>query len=433
MMETIVYPISTNYRKEWGEWEAVREIVQNAIDSNSKVIFDYQEDTKQLYVEDQGPGFELRHLLIGETEKDGQETIGKFGEGLKLALLTLVSQGKSVQIQSNDLCLYPKLVKMFDADVLAIDYERSNNPIIGTWVLISNIEKNYRDHFVSLDKTECFKECPLLDSENLYIKGIYVKPMPGLCGYNLVVERENPMSGDVDSYAMHDALERIIKQTCDRDYIYLLLENATKPSKIQSEEFFAGRWTAFWHFAHKNIWLEEAEKLWGKNLCIDSDSGVASTAAYYGFTILKSYAYFLKGLLPTDRQVLASLDATKKTFLNAQMIEQLSSVQKASLKSANFLLSQYEKKFSVAPKLKIAVYEKDEIQGEFDPKCNTIYLNVSALQEASKTLLVIVHELVHYRYSAKDMTLQFLDGLQTLWSTLYLELLKENGSKFNAL
>ena len=83
--------ISPNYVPNWGISEALREIVQNGIDrenetkGESKMSIIYDPIQLQLVIGNPGTSLHKRTLLLGETTKDGKSTIGKYGEGYKLA------------------------------------------------------------------------------------------------------------------------------------------------------------------------------------------------------------------------------------------------------------------------------------------------------------------------------------------------------------
>jgi len=272
-MEHIKYPISMNYRKEWGEWEAIREIGQNALDSGCKVEMYYNKETKTFTIRDYGEGFKPKHLLIGESEKDGVETIGKFGEGLKFALLVLMRNKSTVFIESRDRNYFLKEAKIFDIPIMDIEYQYSASPIQGTKITIHNISKDYSNYFLSLDREECFKERHIEENYNLYIKGIFVKTLENaLFGYNLVVERENPLSGDVPESTILNAVARYIKGVQDKKYMERLIANLETretgeewlENSCNSYNFYEGC------FDFKDAWIELTAKSldeeWIKNI-----------------------------------------------------------------------------------------------------------------------------------------------------------------------
>lgn len=90
--------ISRQYVSNWGVWEAVREIVQNAYDTKTHKIT-YENDT--MIVNTASGTLDRRNLLLGiSSKRDDDNSIGTYGEGFKLALLVLLREGRTVQIQN---------------------------------------------------------------------------------------------------------------------------------------------------------------------------------------------------------------------------------------------------------------------------------------------------------------------------------------------
>lgn len=89
--------LSRNYVRHWGIIEGVREIIQNALDSDSP--FQYEIDSEDdgtytLYLVSEFSTLPTSTLLLGSTSKaDSTDKIGSFGEGYKIALLVLTREG----------------------------------------------------------------------------------------------------------------------------------------------------------------------------------------------------------------------------------------------------------------------------------------------------------------------------------------------------
>ena len=79
------------------------------------------------YIEDYGPGINMRHFLLGVTEK-GEEAKGEHGEGLDLALLVLAREGRECTIRSQQRIITPTIVysKVFGYQLLAFDIDEFN-------------------------------------------------------------------------------------------------------------------------------------------------------------------------------------------------------------------------------------------------------------------------------------------------------------------
>jgi hypothetical protein len=91
----IIGPTST-WRQEWGEWEAIRDIVQNALDECEYYTWGY--DDEGLYIRDIGKGIAVADFLLGPPKLKPDYARGKFGEGMKIAALALLRRVSSRDI-----------------------------------------------------------------------------------------------------------------------------------------------------------------------------------------------------------------------------------------------------------------------------------------------------------------------------------------------
>lgn len=100
--------MSTDYVQDWGLLEAVRELLQNAIDSDAEFEWDFFGTS--LHIHSEGVQLEARTLLLGVSDKqDDSDSIGKFGEGYKLAMLVLARMGYDLVIYNGDVTWKPEL------------------------------------------------------------------------------------------------------------------------------------------------------------------------------------------------------------------------------------------------------------------------------------------------------------------------------------
>lgn len=197
-MKTIQLSMSTSYVKHWGLWEALRELLQNALDAKSKGFEMSVEDKTAvsdglyyLEIHNGGPSLSRKSLLLGCTSKEGDDTqIGQFGEGFKLALLVLCRLGHEVHIDTGNELWTPSLQysEEFQTDVLTITItekvlQDDVSPTEGVTfrvfgVQLSDIKQQY--------KPDLPINTPLKDMPGMmFIQGLFVCHSEGFkYGYN---------------------------------------------------------------------------------------------------------------------------------------------------------------------------------------------------------------------------------------------------------
>lgn len=128
-MDEYIYelPLSPNYVCNWELKEAIRELLQNAIDGENcghKKSIKYNEEEEILYIVNENTKLSKSSLVLGCSSKDSIDgMIGKFGEGYKLALIVLLRKGFKVKIINADEEWTPQFAvsKKFDTQVLTIN------------------------------------------------------------------------------------------------------------------------------------------------------------------------------------------------------------------------------------------------------------------------------------------------------------------------
>lgn len=100
----IEYPISENYVKNWGVWEAVREFLQNAMDSGDCDVAWFN---GMIRISNVGC-VDKSMMLLGNSDKAG-DARGQFGEGMKLAMLVMARMGRKMEMRSGGKQWIPEL------------------------------------------------------------------------------------------------------------------------------------------------------------------------------------------------------------------------------------------------------------------------------------------------------------------------------------
>lgn len=98
--------ISKKYVSDWNVKDAIREILQNAIDGDTnghEMYINYDSSNELIKIGNKYSKISSSELVLGNSSKSNNEkTIGKFGEGFKLALVVLLRNGHNVEINNCD-------------------------------------------------------------------------------------------------------------------------------------------------------------------------------------------------------------------------------------------------------------------------------------------------------------------------------------------
>ena len=85
-------------------WRRSGEIFQNALDNEianpeNKMGFNYDEENQRLTISNKTSVLNPESLLLGSsTKRDDKDTIGKHGEGYKIAFMVLLREGKDIKV-----------------------------------------------------------------------------------------------------------------------------------------------------------------------------------------------------------------------------------------------------------------------------------------------------------------------------------------------
>lgn len=97
----IDYNMSKDYCSDWTAIDAIREIVQNALDSGKK--YECDADKHEIDVITYDTVLTPQVFSMGVSQKDGKNAIGKYGEGFKIAMLVLTRLNLNPVIFTGDL------------------------------------------------------------------------------------------------------------------------------------------------------------------------------------------------------------------------------------------------------------------------------------------------------------------------------------------
>lgn len=194
--------LARNYVSRWGLAEAVRELIQNALDSASPFVYEFkaQEDgTTSLRLTSEFTVLTPQTLLLGASSKgDDKNAVGSFGEGYKIALLVLTRLGYTVAMLNGDVEWRPMFRhnKKFGEELLVIEEtvarDKTNK---GLNVVVDGLSDDnvasiigsclrMQDHVGKVKLTQ-YGDILMERPGMLYVGGLYICKTEAKFGYNI--------------------------------------------------------------------------------------------------------------------------------------------------------------------------------------------------------------------------------------------------------
>lgn len=196
--------LNKNYVRHWGVAEAVRELIQNALDSESPFVYEIDradDGSFTLSLLSEFATLTPQSLLMGATSKaEASDKIGSFGEGYKIALLVLTREGHSTAIWNGDRHWSPyfQYSKKYEDDLLCIEETAMPHRNQGLRFLVSGLSSDQvedirasclqmQEHIGAIRRTP--KGDILLEREGmLYVGGLFICKTELKFGYNVKPE-----------------------------------------------------------------------------------------------------------------------------------------------------------------------------------------------------------------------------------------------------
>ncbi|HYE10509.1 MAG TPA: hypothetical protein VEF53_10065 [Patescibacteria group bacterium] len=416
--------LTLNYENEtWSEWHILREFISNALDSvnlNTNDIKISIEDS-QVLIHDDGPGYPLVMVkrIGASSKKNDPSTIGQFGEGSKMAMLTCLRKGIQVSLCSQNWLIIPKVVELEGQMVLMYDIYESDEYISGSTVIIEatpeikEIVEHIEDYFLHYSEGQCLfgnSDCGIYPLEKgnskLYNKGVYIREIDGIFSYAINIERLNRDRDLINHSDVAYRIRDIWENVNDKELIKQLLQASSLPSAQRSKliEFYCSIYTF-----HPQIWSEAFRELHGDNACLFTDDFAEREATVLGFKVVRlenSMANILRGAgIRYDREGLAD----DFEFVFSTVLDKSESTTLQRLPMFAKLAG-----FDVPEEVKIFEEYKlhPDIPGLYDAEKQQIYLRKDLLKSDFKeALYVFLHETCHHSTGADDISREFADAL----------------------
>lgn len=430
--------IKTDYLPTWGVWEGLRELVQNARDAEvelgAPMTITHHNET--LRIENDGCTLPHEALLLGHTTKATRsDTIGKFGEGLKLGILALVRAGIPVKIRSGSEVWTPTIQRSekFNADVLVFDVQGGRKPENRVRIEVQGISKDvwegskWKFRFgEKADDTSVVTEYgTLLLTEKskgcIYMKGIYVHSDPKLeYGYDLKsgdLDRDRKM---VDRYDfMFRAREILTHAVAARPDLLKGFVSALERQSPDVQGIDANSW-GLHPEAVKGVVADFQAKHGPDAVPVRNigDSKDLDHLGKKGVMVSESMAAVLAKTLPSVSTVKQALSQEAQESFGW---DALTPEEKSNLEEAVELVNASGVVSVTLAECEVVTFRSKDILGLF--KDGKIFLRKDRLADAAITLETLVHECAH-KGGSGDGEHQHVSRIEAIWSGIVTSMRK---------
>lgn len=431
----IIIGPTSSWRQDWGEWEAIRDIVQNALDEAE--LYRYGYDSEGFWIADTGKGVAVADFLLGPPKSKPDWARGKFGEGMKIASLALVRKGYSVHVETIGRELWIIFLEQRvngKAETLSALW-RPNGARVGTkFHIIGYNGPAFERYFaVNLPRRLILAETAspivepkvrynqLIRAEGMasspkggiiYTRDIYLRDIKSsfsynLWGFDLAPDRHGPKN-EADMWVDMGRLWSGVGNT-------LLLEQflpmVLEPPQAETEETHKvsmdgmGREpTTNKHYVdlineHASAWQAAWRKVTGPDTVIRTTSRWDGMVKHLGYTsvgLQYGVRDALSGAIMTDH---ALIQKSQERLSEAEIVPDYRLTPKAlaHLKLARKIASHFSVDIRVHAAIIPPASERVRTAGLYDYTTETILLHLETLESAMKTLDAIIHELGHHR------------------------------------
>ena len=430
--------IKATYLPNWGCYEGLRELVQNAKDAETefgaKFEVRHRKDVNKLVIENDGCTLPHEALLFGHTTKTQRgDLIGKFGEGLKLALLVLVRAGYPVTVRSGSEVWTPTIERSdkFNADVLVFDIQKGRAEKDRVSIEVEKITAEdwaeFRKCFLFLNKMK--KDAAVVTSYGtllmgaeyvgkLFVKGIFVQADPEYkFGYDfcdIEVDRDRRM---IDRHDLSWRTRMIwTTSMCTRPDLF-----SSFLTLVQDEnEDVAGVDDYGAKYLPKDL-LETAQKefqaKFGTNAVPVGSLAESKDLEHLGkkgVVVNKSLKAVLQAVMGSTEAV---TDTLKKEAVRLYSWNELELSEKSNLEQAIFLINGAEK--VGLDNIDVVDFRSESLMGMFkrDSAGNErVLIAKKHLGSRKETLRILVHEVSHREGGDGDKG--HVERIENIWSVI---------------
>jgi len=429
----VIGPTAT-WRRDWGMWEAIRDVVQNALDETESYSYGY--DEHGLWIADSGSGMNVSDLLLGPGIPKPDYSRGRFGEGMKVAALTMLRNSYDVYVETIGKEVFMTFYEQKTnghTQVLAAIW-RSGGSAIGTiFHVIGYFGPAYEENFtINLPTSAIVAEGPAVltsptprknqiidyrfpDGKNkIFARDIFMRNISSPFSYNLWdFELAPDRHAASDPQDVYGSMSRVWCSATDINIIKTFLEMVVNPPILESEE---GGHFQFWAYMLEKssgvdcvgyinivkdnaaIWKQAWDDVFGEMAVRQTRMELDNTMRHYGYRpIVVSYntAELFNAMgAPVDTAIMR---AVRDKMLDFEVIEDhmLSPTEIAHMSLARRLTHAANCNSTVNAAMIPAISGRTSTSGMYVKALDHILLDRTMLTSASKVVNTLDHEVAH--------------------------------------
>ncbi len=463
----IIGPTST-WRQDWGEWEAIRDIVQNALDECEYYTYGY--DDEGLYIRDVGKGIAVADFLLGPPRLKPDHARGKFGEGMKIAALALLRLGYSIRVETKGRVLWIIFLEQKvngHAETLAALWKPNGQRSGTSFHIIGYRDTAFEDRFaVNLPKKAIVTEGPSLLSQpirrfnqliryefeiapvsgwhekgaglsRIFARDIYMRDIKSPYSYNLwSFDMAPDRHGPKNEPDLWTDIGRLWCCVTKVEHLQVFLQMVKEPPILGADEaryVNMGSWDMgrepltsrdYADFIRENapVWQEAWRKVMGENAVIRTSERLDSMVRHLGYesvSLQHSVRDTLGRAITTDRDLVRESQARLREMevIPDDKLEPRHRVHIKLARAITVRVYPYSPPSGVHIAIIPPASDLKRTAGMYSTGTGEVYISLEMMGRCKTMIDTLVHELAHHRQyrsygEADDLTPVHMESMQ---------------------
>lgn len=449
------------WRSEWGVWEAIREIVQNALDEAEEYTYGF--DETGFWIKDSGRGIGVRDFLLGPPKLKEDWARGKYGEGMKIGGLALVRSGYPVYVEAGDrevIILFLEQDVQGKVDTLAALWRTGRRKMGTTWHIFNYHGDDFAERFaVNLPKSAIRALVPskvykpkqrynaLIEYNftgdpaktwrdagysRVFARDIYMRDISSpfsynLWGFDLAPDRHAPSSEN----DMWTDIGRVWAAVKDQTMLETFLKMTQDPPEIECDETHNLQLSYLGTLPEGKSYasiIEDNKEVWAKawNNVVGSDSVIRTNAKWDG--TVKHLGYKSVSMGYGSREALKNVIKSDQTLIDESQDKlrdvavmpdnKLTPRQLASLNLARKVIELSSNVWNVVRGVHAGIIppasDRVRTAGLYSRTTQEIFIATDQLEYGHTAVDVSIHELAHHTSQAEDAEKAHYDEISRL-------------------